>query len=115
MSTINCLTNARYPSQPIQSAPQFVDRSEVNAAVVPSPNFQRARTGSDCSSSGRWASRIVSVNRSLGVVNTYPCNGGSDPNHFKIGEGNPISGVKVLFCTIARFSDLASLMKIEGS
>ena len=33
----SCLQNARYCFQPIQSAPQLVDRSEVNAAVRPSP------------------------------------------------------------------------------
>ena len=64
---MSCLTNASYWSHCTQSDPQLGDRSEVNAAALPSPNRHVASTGLISSFAGPL--RIV-MERALGVVST---------------------------------------------
>src|SRR4051794_24237828 len=73
ISIINCLTNASYCFHCTQSEPQFGDKSDVNAALLPRPNRHVDNTGLTSSFDGPL--RIV-TDRGLGVVNTYACNGG---------------------------------------
>jgi hypothetical protein len=76
------------------------------------PDRHVDNTGSTSSFSGPL--RIV-VERGFGDVSTYARNSGTASMPLRIGDGNSTCALKVLFCSIERFSVFASLMKMLGS